>query len=109
MFREGKDDDQFYTKNNMLEFRARYQKRIANLRENIRTSGAVKLVYNRCSESRIDPMNLRSCYNDDEDNELKLNEESSEIAWAFRGTYPGSHSIHVVPVAFDAPEGFVFL
>lgn len=107
-FREGTDDDDYYTRNDMFHFKARYHKRIANLRANIHASAAVKLIYNRCPDESIDTMDLRSCFNNDPDNLQKVNDEANNIAWAFRGSYPGSHDIHVVPVAFDAPHGFSF-
>ena len=45
MFREGKNDDEYFTRDDFAKFRERYTERINNFRNNIAASNDIVLVY----------------------------------------------------------------
>ncbi|ALH22939.1 Papain-like cystein peptidase [Chrysochromulina ericina virus CeV-01B] len=46
LFKEGKNDDEFYTRNNFKEFRKRYSSRILNFKNYCKNSNEITFVYN---------------------------------------------------------------
>ena len=47
LFNEGRNDDQFYIRNNFKKFRERYARRIQNFRNYINSSQEIVLIFNK--------------------------------------------------------------
>ena len=74
LFREGKNDDQYYTADNFRRFRARYEQRIANWRAQLKAHPHITLVCTMPPEEATNPQ--------------RVEERTQDILHIFRTTYP---------------------
>ena len=74
LFREGKDDDHYYTADNFRRFRDRYEQRIANWRAQLQAHPHITLVCTLPPEEDTHPQ--------------KVEERIQDILHVFRTTYP---------------------
>lgn len=58
LFKEGKNDDQFYTRNNFKEFRKRYSSRILNFKNYCKKSNKITFIYNQTNFDEIKIKNI---------------------------------------------------
>jgi hypothetical protein len=57
MFKEGKNDDEFYIRNDFQKFKERYAERIKNFKEYLNTSKSITFIHHSYTSEQITSLN----------------------------------------------------